>query len=59
VHFKASRGQHGGGSDMQGRTGKDTTVTVPRGTIIRDEEGTVRRPFLSHHRIVNVLRSLF
>jgi len=41
VHFKATRGQHGGGSDMQGRTGKDTTVTVPRGTVIRDPEGTV------------------
>eukprot|EP00959_Pyramimonas_sp_CCMP1952_P222616 4653896-Pyramimonas_sp.AAC.2 len=39
VHFKAGRGQHGGGSDRQGRTGKDITVTVPPGTVIRGPDG--------------------
>ena len=37
-HFKAERGQNGGGKDMHGRGGKDCTVLVPLGSVIRDAE---------------------
>lgn len=37
-HFKAERGFHGQGRDMHGRGGKDCTVEVPVGSIIRDSE---------------------
>jgi GTP-binding protein len=36
--FKAENGQPGGGRDMTGRGGSDTTVSVPVGTVIRDSE---------------------
>ncbi len=36
--FKAENGQPGGGRDMTGRGGGDTTVSVPVGTVIRDTE---------------------
>jgi GTP-binding protein len=34
--WKAERGQHGGGSNMTGRSGEDIVLPVPPGTIIRD-----------------------
>ncbi len=37
-HFKAERGVHGKGKDMHGRKGKDCTMTVPVGSIIKDSE---------------------
>ncbi|MFZ5799271.1 MAG: GTPase ObgE [Desulforudis sp.] len=37
-HFKADRGQNGGGKDMHGRGGKDCIVQVPLGSVIRDGE---------------------
>lgn len=37
-HFKAERGQNGGGKDMHGRGGKDFIVQVPLGSVIRDAE---------------------
>lgn len=37
-HFKAERGQNGGGKDMHGRGGKDCIVQVPLGSVIRDGE---------------------
>jgi GTP-binding protein len=37
-HFKAERGQNGGGKDMHGRGGKDCIVQVPLGSVIRDAE---------------------
>ena len=36
--FRADNGQPGGGRDMTGRGGKDSTIEVPAGTIIRDSE---------------------
>ena len=37
-HFKAERGMHGQGKDMHGRKGKDCTMTVPVGSVIKDPE---------------------
>ena len=37
-HFKAERGEHGKGKDMHGRKGKDCTLLVPVGSIIKDSE---------------------
>jgi len=37
-HYKALRGQHGGGSNKTGRGGKDLVLRVPPGTVVRDQE---------------------
>lgn len=37
-HFRAPDGEHGRGKDQYGHTGKDVTIKVPLGTIVRDEE---------------------
>jgi GTP-binding protein len=36
--FKAGEGEKGGPKNMHGRAGKDTTILVPCGTIVRDKE---------------------
>lgn len=36
--FEAERGAHGSGKDQNGHAGKDVTVRVPPGTIVRDLE---------------------
>ena len=36
--FKADRGRHGEGSDCHGRSGEDTTLTVPVGTVVFDDD---------------------
>jgi GTP-binding protein len=36
--YKSDRGQHGQGSNCYGRSGEDTTVPVPPGTVVYDEE---------------------
>ncbi len=36
-HFRAGRGQHGMGSDKNGRAGKDKLVEVPVGTMVWDQ----------------------
>ncbi len=36
--FKAKSGQHGRGKDQHGRSGKDLTLFVPIGTLIKDAE---------------------
>ncbi|HMR09004.1 MAG TPA: GTPase ObgE [Polyangiaceae bacterium] len=36
--IRAQSGQHGGGKDCYGKSGKDTEVRVPQGTIIFDAE---------------------
>jgi len=38
VHFKAERGENGGGSNMTGASGPDLLVDVPPGTVVRDAE---------------------
>ncbi|KMY67440.1 hypothetical protein AAU61_11435 [Desulfocarbo indianensis] len=37
-HFRAGRGQHGMGSDKNGRAGEDKLVEVPMGTMVLDQE---------------------
>jgi GTP-binding protein len=37
-HFRAGRGQHGMGSDKNGRSGEDKTIEVPMGTMVLDQE---------------------
>ena len=37
-HFKAERGGHGQGKNRQGAKGKDITLPVPPGTVVRDAE---------------------
>ena len=39
--WKGNRGQHGLGSDMHGKTGKDITIEVPVGTVIREQDSDV------------------
>jgi GTP-binding protein len=36
--YRADKGQHGMGSDMHGKNGKDRIITVPPGTLIKNEE---------------------
>lgn len=38
VHFKAERGEHGGGSNKQGAQGADYEIPVPPGTVVRDAD---------------------
>jgi len=37
-HFKAERGGHGQGKNKQGQKGKDVSLRVPPGTLVRDAE---------------------
>ncbi len=37
----AQRGVHGKGKDMTGQRGADALIRVPRGTLVRDEEGNL------------------
>lgn len=37
-HFKAERGGNGQGSDKHGRSGKDTIIYVPPGSVVKDGE---------------------
>ncbi len=36
-HFKAEAGRRGGGSNQTGRNGKDVVISVPPGTLVREE----------------------
>ena len=38
VHYRAPRGEHGGGADKIGAQGKDMHIAVPRGTVVRNAE---------------------
>lgn len=40
-HWKAGDGEHGGGELRHGRNGEDLELSVPLGTMIRDDEGTI------------------
>ena len=45
-HFKAERGQHGRGKAQSGKSGKDLTIQVPPGTLIKDAEtGQILKEF--------------
>ncbi len=41
IHYKAPRGGRGGGTEKRGANGKDLTIAVPPGTLIRDAESQV------------------
>jgi len=48
-HFRADRGGHGQGQNKQGQKGKDVTLSVPPGTLVRDADtgevlGDLRAP---------------
>ncbi len=46
--FRAARGRHGEGSNCHGRSGEETTLEVPVGTIVSDEQtGEVLHDFTS------------
>ena len=40
-HYSAGHGTHGQGDLRQGRGGEDVTLSVPLGTVVSDEAGTV------------------
>lgn len=40
-HRKAGNGRHGEGDLRRGADGEDVVLTVPRGTVVRDADGTV------------------
>ncbi len=37
-HHRAEKGQHGMGSEMHGKNGKDMLILVPTGTVFKDAE---------------------
>lgn len=37
-HFKAERGEHGRGKSQYGKSGEDSVIPVPPGTVVRDFE---------------------
>lgn len=37
-HFRAENGENGGAKTCRGKNGKDLTIKVPRGTLIRDKK---------------------
>ena len=40
-HFKAENGKPGGSNNKTGRSGQNLIITVPVGTIVKDEEGNI------------------
>jgi GTP-binding protein len=41
-HYAAERGQHGKGANKHGRSGADTVLRVPLGTVVSDRDGGER-----------------
>ena len=37
-HYKAPRGEHGGGSNKSGRNASDLILKVPPGTVVKDAD---------------------
>lgn len=48
-HFRAGRGGHGKGKQMNGAAGEDITIKVPVGTVIYDENTGIRLVDLIEH----------
>lgn len=48
-HFRAGRGEHGRGKQMNGAAGKDVVIKVPAGTVVHDEETNIRVADLVGH----------
>jgi GTPase len=56
-HWVADRGEHGQGSDCTGRNGRELTIEVPAGTIVRDHErGNILRDLKKPGEFVVVAR---
>jgi GTP-binding protein len=56
-HVKASRGEHGRGSNQSGASGEDVVIEVPRGTIIRDfDDGDVLADLVAEGQAAVVAR---
>lgn len=56
-HFKAERGTHGKGSNLDGACGEDLVLRVPVGTVVRLEEtGEIMADLARHGRRVVVAR---
>jgi GTPase len=50
-HYRAQRGAHGQGSRKDGRSGADVTLSLPLGTVIRDDAtGEVLGEILEHEQ---------
>ncbi|MEI8001763.1 MAG: GTPase ObgE [Actinomycetes bacterium] len=47
-HRRADSGTHGGGGKRHGAGGRDLTVTVPEGTVVRDRDGEVLADLVHH-----------
>ncbi len=48
-HYKAERGQHGGGKNMQGASAKPLELRVPLGTVVRNGEDQSVLADIVHH----------
>lgn len=56
-HWKAERGQHGMGSLMTGRSGKNLVILVPPGTLVKDtEHGHLLKDLKEHGDSVIVVK---
>jgi GTP-binding protein len=56
-HWKAERGEHGMGANKTGRSGKDETMPVPVGTVIKDADtGEVLGEVLEHGQEITVAK---
>jgi GTP-binding protein len=40
-HREATKGLHGSGNNKHGASGKDVTVAVPEGTVVKDRQGNI------------------
>lgn len=56
-HFRAERGGHGGGSNMQGANGESLRVRVPVGTVVRNEAGDLVADLMTAGQEVVVARA--
>lgn len=55
-HFFAAKGSHGGGGNKHGRTGKDITLKVPPGTVVKDDKGEVLADLVDKGQVFTVAR---
>ncbi|MDD2498230.1 MAG: GTPase ObgE [Desulfitobacteriaceae bacterium] len=56
-HYRATRGQHGQGKGMHGKSGEDLVLKIPVGTVIKDSEtDQVLADFTEHGQTVIVAR---
>jgi len=57
TRFKAGRGEHGLGSNCHGKRGEDLTISLPLGSIVRDEEtGEILADLVTEGEVVKIAR---